>query len=224
MTTTPDSFVRRLSEVELEHVFNPYVSRCDLHDRRDAPARRRRNLSLTLNAAIDQQVRTVWIARDLGYRGGRRTGLALTDEAHLANFSALYNGIKVAKATKGPFVAERTATVIWQMLRRINRPVFLWNVFPFHPHEPGEPMSNRRHTAKERRFCEQYLHEILDLIQPDKVLAIGGDAHKSVEDMGVTCVKVRHPSYGGQNLFIKQIEHAYSLANEGTEWSRLPRL
>jgi len=30
---------------------------------------------------------TIWMGRDLGYRGGRRTGLALTDEAHLPLFS-----------------------------------------------------------------------------------------------------------------------------------------
>jgi Uracil DNA glycosylase superfamily len=210
--TAPTSLVHALSKIELDHVFNPYLRRCDLHDRHDAPARRRSNLEAALTAAVKQQVRTVWIARDLGYRGGRRTGLPLTDEVHLDSFNALYNGIGLRKATKGPAMAERTAAIIWQMLRRIAQPVFFWNVFPLHPHEPGEPMSNRCHTARERQVCERFLYEVLDLLQPTAVIAVGGDAHRAMDCLGIECLYVRHPSYGGQSTFIRQIEAAYDLS------------
>ena len=43
-------------------------------------------------------------------------------------------------------VAERTATVTWQVLRHLRRPVFLWNVFPLHPHASGGPLPNRCHS------------------------------------------------------------------------------
>ena len=65
-----------------------------------SPARRRRNLEIALHAAIDAKVGTIWIARDIGYRGGRRTGLALTDEPHLDRFSQLYNGLAVCRQPK----------------------------------------------------------------------------------------------------------------------------
>lgn len=211
MSAAVDTFVQALSSVTLEHVFNPYAERCPLHDRRDAPQRRQQNLALSLETAIDLQVRTVWIARDLGYRGGRRTGLALTDEVHLDSYSSLFQGLRVAKATKGPAVGERTASVIWQMLLRLGEPVFLWNVFPLHPHEPDDPMSNRCHTRRERETCARFLHEILDLLQPETVIAIGGDAHRAVDALGIEALQVRHPSYGGQNTFIAQIEAAYAL-------------
>lgn len=211
MSAAVDRFVQALSAVTLENVFNPYADRCPLHDRNDAPSRRQKNLALSLNTAIELQVRTIWIARDLGYRGGRRTGLALTDEVHLESFSMLFQGLPVAKATKGPAVAERTAAVIWMMLQRLEEPVFLWNVFPLHPHEPDEPMSNRCHTRRERQACDRFLHEILDLLQPDTVIAIGGDAHRAVEELGVESIQVRHPSYGGQNTFVAQIEEVYAL-------------
>src|SRR5262249_29263157 len=101
-------------------------------------------------------VDSIWIARDLGYRGGRRTGLPLTDEVHLPTFSHVFGGLKVHRATIGPPVAERTAAIVWRMLRCISVPVFLWNVFPFHPYLPGEPLSNRCHSAvsggRARRF------------------------------------------------------------------------
>lgn len=211
--TEPSSLVQALSEIELDHVFNPYLRRCDLHDRQDAPARRRSNLQAALTAAVEQQVRTVWIARDLGYRGGRRTGLPLTDEVHLDSFNALYNGIGLRRATKGPAMAERTAAIIWQMLRRIAQPVFFWNVFPLHPHEPAEPMSNRCHTARERRVCERFLYEVLDLLQPTSVVAVGGDAYRAMDRLGIESLYVRHPSYGGQSTFTRQIEAAYSLSS-----------
>jgi uracil-DNA glycosylase len=214
MNTQARSFTDALSAVRLDNVFNPYSDHCLLHDRPDAAERRRNNLQLSLSTAVTLNVRTIWIARDLGYRGGRRTGLALTDEMHLEAYSTLFRGLPVEKATKGPAVGERTANVIWGLLARISEPVFLWNVFPLHPHEPDDPMTNRCHTARERVACEEFLHKIIDLIQPEKIVAIGGDAHRAVEGLGITSEKVRHPSYGGQNVFIRQIEEAYGLASE----------
>ena len=212
MNMVVEAIVQSLSAVKLENVFNPYADLCDRHDRHDAPEQRRRNLVSTLNAAFDLRVRTVWIARDLGYRGGRRTGLALTDEVHLDSLRLLYEGLTVKRATIGPVVGERTAKIIWEMLLRISQPVFLWNVFPFHPHKPDDPMSNRRHSAKERNICGAFLHQIIDLLRPDHIIAIGGDAHMAIEGFGIDCTQVRHPSYGGQNIFIKQIEAAYGLS------------
>ncbi|MEL6220426.1 MAG: uracil-DNA glycosylase, partial [Pseudomonadota bacterium] len=55
---------------------------------------------------------------------------------------------------------------------------------------------------------------IIELLEPDQVFAIGGDAHRSVDGLGIDSVQVRHPSYGGQNVFIRQIEEAYDLTPE----------
>lgn len=208
------AFTDALSSVQLENVFNPYADLCELHDRPDSAVRRRQNLELSLLKAMELNVRTMWIARDLGYRGGRRTGLALTDEMHLGSYSALFRGLPVEKATKGPAMSERTANVIWRLLARIDEPVFLWNVFPLHPHEPNEPMSNRCHTARERDTCIEFFHAIVSLLQPKNIIAIGGDAHRAVKRLGISSIQVRHPSYGGQNTFVRQIEAAYGFVPE----------
>ena len=204
-------FVEALCKIQLDAVFNPYVDHCPIFDREDAALRRRHNLERSLSAAVELDVGTIWIARDLGYRGGRRTGLALTDEMHLQDFSALLGGVPVERATIGPPAGERTANVIWRMLMRIDEPIFLWNVFPLHPHEPDDPMSNRRHTAKERDACGALFHTLIELLEPERVFAIGNDAHMAVETLGIKSTQVRHPSYGGQNVFIRQIEEAYAL-------------
>jgi Uracil DNA glycosylase superfamily len=204
-------FVRRLADRKFESVFNPYSDACADHDDEDAPAVRRRNLALVLEAALGAGVESVWIARDLGYRGGRRTGLALTDEVHLSAHGGLYGDLPLARATRGPVVAERTATVIWQVLRALDRPVFLWNVFPFHPHASGDPMSNRCHTRAERQACKPLLMWLLDALRPRTVVAIGRDAQMALEDLDVVAEKVRHPSYGGQAEFISGMHAHYGV-------------
>ncbi len=208
------AFVRDLAAFEGARVFNPYAHVCSAHDRYDAARIRRRNLRELLKSAIDGRASTIWVARDLGYRGGRRTGLALTDEAHLHRLAAIFNADKIAKATKGPLVAERTATIIWHMLSRIQEPVMLWNVFPFHPHEADDPMTNRRHTRLERQAAAPFLDALIDMIRPKRIVAIGRDAASALEDLCVPVYRARHPSYGGQTEFIEQIEVLYDLRPE----------
>lgn len=219
---TPKAFVSALAAADLPSVFNPWRDRCLLHDRRDAAARRRTNLESVLTAALDVRVETIWIARDLGYRGGRRTGVPMTDEIHLTQASALMGGIALERATDGPAVAERTAAIVWQVLNRIGKPVMLWNVFPFHPHECGDPMSNRCHTRAEREATWPLLQSLMSMIQPKRIVAIGRDANMALEGLDVPITAIRHPSYGGQREFIDGMYHLYGIADEPTPSPELP--
>ena len=206
----PIAFVEALSTVQLDAVFNPYSDHCPLHDRADAPQRRRANLRRFLESVADDEVDSIWIARDLGYRGGRRTGLPLTDEMHLQTFSTIY-GLPLSRATKGPPMAERTAAIIWRVLQQIDQPVSLWNIFPLHPFEPGDPLSNRCHTRAEREMFSDVLFTLLDMLRPQRIIAIGRDAQKALADMSLDCHAVRHPSYGGQAEFISGMFALYGL-------------
>jgi hypothetical protein len=208
---TPDDFMNALTGMRSRHAFNPYTDACDEHDAPDAPAVRRRNLRLVLDAAIATGVDSIWVARDLGYRGGRRTGLALTDEAHLGAHAKLYGHLPLAKATRGPVVAELTAKVVWAALREVNRPVFLWNVFPLHPHAPGDSMSNRPHTRAERQSSSHLISWLVSSLQPRTIVAIGKDAAAALQEGDVRPLTVRHPSYGGQRDFADGIAAAYNL-------------
>lgn len=208
---TPRSFVASLSDVSLPNVFNPYRDQCPLHDHHDAPGRRRRNLEACLSSAVNLGADTIWIARDLGYRGGRRTGLPLTDEAHLSNASDLFGGASLQQATKGAALAERTATVTWELLDQIGRPVMLWNVFPFHPHDADNPMSNRCHRRSERDATWPFLTALIMMLRPRSLVAIGRDAGNALANVDCTVETVRHPSYGGQAEFIDGIRKIYDL-------------
>ena len=76
-------FVTQLSQISLPNVFNPYRDSCCEHDHSGSPTIRRLNLQLYLETAIACGADSVWLGRDCGYRGARRTGIALTDEIHL---------------------------------------------------------------------------------------------------------------------------------------------
>lgn len=219
---TPQRFISILATTHLPSVFNPWSDRCAVHDRRDAAARRRDNLERMLVAALNSRVETIWIARDLGYRGGRRTGVPLTDEVHLGHAGALMGGIDLERATQGPVVAERTAAIVWKVLGQIAQPVMLWNVFPFHPHDAGESLSNRCHTRGEREATWPLLQALIAMIQPRQIVAIGRDAHLALGELGIPTTAVRHPSYGGQREFIEGMLALYGIENGATEPSRLP--
>lgn len=211
---TPKTFAVALAETCLPSVFNPYRETCAHHDRPDAAAVRRRNLERYLEAALDAHVDTVWVARDLGYRGGRRTGVPLTDEVHLGPAGALMGGIELERATRGPVVAERTAAIVWRVLSRVRQPVVLWNIFPLHPHEAGDPFSNRRHTRAEREATWPLLTALIDMIRPKQMVAIGRDAGLALAAINVPVHVVRHPSYGGQAEFIAGICALYGVAQD----------
>lgn len=209
---TPNTFAQALAETHLPSVFNPYADCCSTYDRADAARIRRRNLVRCLDAALTAHVDTIWIARDLGYRGGRRTGVPLTDEVHLGQAAALMGGISLDRATRGPVVAERTAAVVWSALTRIGEPAMLWNIFPLHPHEADAPLSNRCHTRTERKVTWPLLTALIAMIKPRRIVAIGRDAGMALSDLEITVEIVRHPSYGGQVEFIAGVNQIYGLA------------
>jgi uracil-DNA glycosylase len=120
-------------------------------------------------------------------------------------------------------VAERTAAVIWSMLALVSAPVFLWNVFPLHPHEPDDPFSNRTHRPHERAVGEALLAELVGMLRPRRLVAIGNDAAKVAFRLAAItkAVQVRHPSYGGQSAFVRQVRCLYDLTEDNAQLNLL---
>lgn len=205
------SFVRSLASLSHPNVFNPYADVCSVHDVRDAAALRRANLRSYLAVAEGMEVETIWMGRDLGYRGGRRTGLALTDEMHLRDMGKRYPGCSSRQATKGPALAERTAAEIWSVLHSIDRPPLLWNVFPLHPHEEGNSLSNRRFSSAELRSVEELNDALISWLKIKRIIAIGQDAAHYARRFNVKVTTVRHPSYGGVREFRDGMRALYAL-------------
>lgn len=203
-------FVNHLSQITFNDVFNPYRDVCCEYDHSESPAIRRLNLQRYLDSVVTSGVESVWLGRDCGYRGGRRTGIALTDEINLETLDHQFQISGLVKATVGQPVKERTATEVWKIIREVDAKVFLWNIFPFHPFEAGNPMSNRRHSAREFNECKELLCCLLEWLQPKMIIAIGADAHKALYRLEFKVLPVRHPSYGGHFEFASGIRQLYS--------------
>ena len=207
---SPRAFLAALDGLEFAHTFHPYRDRCPAHDRADAPRRRARMLRQLLERAAAAEIDALWIGRDPGHRGARRTGLALTDDlalpAHMARWS-----LPALRPTRSAPAREATAAAVWAELERIDAAVFLWNVFPLHPHEPGRPLSNRPHNARERRAGEALLAELIDLLRPRRLAALGADAARTAARLSGRreVIRMRHPARGGQRVFRAQARALY---------------
>lgn len=213
MKLNPIQFVDEVAALDIENTFNPYSNTCSKYDLDDAPRSRSKTLLAILEAAIETEIDSIWVGRDLGHRGGRRTGLALTDDVHIYEHTKRW-GISTNRPTKGKPVVERTAAVIWDVLSQIEESIFLWNVFPLHPHNKDEPFSNRAHNSNERKMGQEILFQLILLLNPNKLVAIGNDAANTAKRMTghqKKIYKLRHPSYGGQKEFYKQSIELFNL-------------
>ena len=206
----PRRFVSELRNLRFPRTFNPYGQHCEKYDKTGAPEIRARVLRRILSATTEVDIDAIWVGRDLGHRGGRRTGLALTDDVRFCAHTRRW-GVETERPTRGPMVSERTASVVWDMLGQIDEYVFLWNVFPLHPFPDGSIFRNRAHSAVERDVGMALLKMLVSLLRPRRIVAVGNDAALALRSLCKTLDinHVRHPSCGGENLFREQVASLY---------------
>ncbi|MEQ7871616.1 uracil-DNA glycosylase [Chromohalobacter salexigens] len=217
-----DLFIDELSSYHKKNIFNPWGENCKVSDHHNSLYVRQRNLFSVLNACKGFSSIDLWVGRDLGWRGGRRTGLSLVDEFSLHSYGNSIGVADLSKATSDAPVKERTATEVELMVREIKQPLFFWNAFPYHPHKEGDNFSNRMHTKEELSVGLYFLEFLLDLISPRRVVSVGNDAALAVKKIKVESLKVRHPSYGGQTAFREQIRDIYGLMPNDSMKKNIP--
>jgi len=211
MNSELKNFISSVSQISSPNSFNPYRDVCEIADTVHSPRIRKSNLTKVLKALIEAPSCSLWIGRDLGYRGGRRTGVALTDEEYLHQYAEIIGSEKLEKATLGPVMRERTANVVQGFLSRLSEPVFMWNVFPLHPFMQDKPMSNRKHTSTEREMSAFAIYWLIKNLKIKHIVAIGNDAQQCLTKMNINYTAIRHPSYGGQTDFVNGLEKLYCL-------------
>ena len=122
------------------------------------------------------------VAEAVGYQGGRFSGIAITCERMLLDKHKTIRAKDVTpiqlERTSSPTSSllkgtqqkdgfnEPTDTVVWSAIieKGINPyDTLLWNIFPFHPHKEGNPLTNRTPTDREQQVGWEYTKRLLDL-------------------------------------------------------------
>lgn len=135
-----------------------------------------------------------------GWQGARQSGVAFTSPASVG-----------LVGTKEP-----SATTVHGLLSEAGLldGALLWNAFPLHPHNDGEPRTNRTPTASELVAGLDALRLAID---GRRILCVGrkseaqvelilGHSIPSIMDATVNsrAISVRHPSNGGSTQFREQ--------------------
>ena len=220
-----NAFVRDLAQTPApENCVNPYAEN---HAQIDATAQgaliRRRHLRSYLAKRRDT-TKLLLIAEAPGYQGARFSGIAMTCERHLLGLKdgvdpaqILEPGI-VPKRTSSQKVArnrqevaggfcEPTASIVWTELARhgISGNVVLWNVFPFHPHRPGNALSNRKPTDSEVAAHIGIVHRLIKMFDGARIACVGNTARDHLQGVLPPFDHLRHPANGGATLFRQQL-------------------
>jgi uracil-DNA glycosylase len=203
-------FQRLLRSYAADDVFNPWTQ-CSADDAPAAngPAARCRRLAAHL--AIPAQY--LLIGEASGYQGCRMTGIPFTSERLvIADMIP-----RVAVALRAPRLSTRripwsepSATVVWSTLHELGiaGSTVLWNAFPWHPHRPQQPLSNRTPTRPERAHGLAVLEALLAQFPQARLFAVGRHAEQALMEIGRSAAALRHPSMGGATQFRQALRSA----------------
>lgn len=179
-------------------LFNPYRDRHPALDQPDAPAIRRRNLWRYL-AAYALPPPIFILAEAPGPWGCRFSGVPLTSEAQLLDPDFPLSGEASGQSVRPH--REYSARIYWRVMRPYFPHFFTWSAVPLHPHQPGAPLSIRTPAQRELRAWLPLVADLVEVLQPVQVIAVGRKAAFALQTLGIPSTYVRHPSQGGARQF-----------------------
>ncbi len=116
-----------------------------------------------------------------------------------------------------PFVgrAGQLLTKIIQAMGLARGSVYIGNILKCRPDTPGQSAGNRKPTTDEMHTCLTYLHEQIDLIRPNVIVALGGTAVEGLlgKTIGITRLRGHWQTYRGVPL-MPTYHPAYLLRNQ----------
>jgi DNA polymerase len=100
-----------------------------------------------------------------------------------------------------PFVgaAGQLLTRIIQATGLSRADVYIANILKCRPDTPGQSSGNRKPTSEEMQACFPYLHEQIDLIRPQVIVALGATATEGLlgRPVGITKLRGNWQTYRG---------------------------
>jgi uracil-DNA glycosylase len=198
-------YIDRLSRIQTaDDAYNPFGAGDNPYN-----AIRRANVLRYFEDIAAHQPHLALITEAPGYRGMRLTGVPMASRRRLVDglpalglFGADRGYQDVPEPGFEAFQNEQSGTILWGTLAELGVVPLVWNSFPCHPHQPGNPLSNRKPRASEIAVGAPFVRELLEHFKPQKVIAVGNVAYSLLTELGIPCVKIRHPVQGGKNDFV----------------------
>jgi len=215
-----EAFIDRLVATEAPvGCVNPYsvcLSGVDIGP--EAPEIRRRQLRAYLTRRVDT-ARLLLVAEAPGYQGARFSGIAMTCERTLLGQKpgvppeavlgdvpgqrTSHPGTGRNRPEQAHGFCEPTASIVWRELVALgltDRAV-LWNVFPFHPHREGGPLTNRTPSRAEVAAHLDIIADLHAAFATARVICIGNTARDHLHPLYPDLPALRHPANGGASKF-----------------------
>ncbi len=181
-------------------MFNPWREADPLDAARGAPQQR----VARLRAHFECEPSVLLVGEAAGYQGCHFSGIPFTNEKLILAGAIPRVTSPVRLTTRERPWCEPSATIVWGTLRQLgiaDRTV-LWNTFAWHPHKPGNRLSNRPPTRQELENGVEILRAVLRHFAAIPVVPVGQVAARTLQSLGVRALApVRHPAMGGATAF-----------------------
>lgn len=166
---------------------------------------RRHNLQRYLEQLAARQPRLLFLGEAPGYKGCRLTGVPFSSEKLIHNHPFFRQQGYELLHENDKLQSEQSARIVWEALDDFEVLPLIWNIFPFHPHAPGNSKSNRTPTKKELELGQPYLEQLLEIFPIAHILAVGKKAAMMLEKEDIPHSCLRHPAHGGKTQFREQL-------------------
>lgn len=162
---------------------------------------RRKNLHAYLLKLAQLKPSIILIGEAPGYRGTLRSGVPFASEKLILSHSFFADRSAFDVENHLAPAAEASSTIVWRTLDELDVYPLIWATFPYHPHRPGNPASNRAPLPYEVRAGRPFITRLFDLYDIRTVVAVGRIAERTLADLEIQATAVRHPSRGGARQF-----------------------
>ena len=201
-------FIEKLSEQKVNKlkVFNQYHA----DDNFPQYFTTKLNLLFYLTQMKQRNPKTLLIGEASGKDGCAITGIPFTSLEILSQENK-FGLFGFPEKPNRKLQKERTATMVWDTLLKLNFCPLLWNAFPFNPIDPNTK-KNRKPTKEEIKIGEIFLKGLIKIFKTPNIVAIGNTADDMLKQMNIDHYTVPHPSFGNKGNFYNGLKY---LIDEG---------
>lgn len=139
-----------------------------------------------------------------GYQGAHFSGVAFTNELLIMRGAIPRVSSTFRLTVRHNPWSEPSATIVWGALKDLGlaEHTVLWNTFAWHPHRPGDLLSNRTPRPEEVQNGLPVLKAFLAMFRGVPLVPVGKVAERALANVGIDpLAAVRHPAMGGATEF-----------------------